>query len=100
MSKTKTPKPNGLFKRCPGYKDNFETLCKAVQNDDVCLSACTDKATGKDVAVVCAVMRDKGDYILIPLAKLFTGNPYEEVNPPGEEKENVEVKTEPVHTPN
>ena len=100
-TKSKTQQmPDGLFKRCPGYKDNFDTLCQAVRNEDVCLAACIDKATGKDVSVVCAVMREaNGDYILIPLAKLFDGNPYEEIDPPGKEKENGEVKAKPVPTP-
>jgi len=97
-TKTKTPKmPDGLLKRCPGYKLNFQTLCKAVENDDVCLMACVDKATGKDVAVICAVSEEGNLKIMIPLAKMFDGNPYDELIPPGEEGN--EVKAKSVRTP-
>lgn len=95
--KTDQPKTDGLFKRCPGYKTNFDTLCGAIKNEDVCIAACTDKATGKEVAVICAVMRKVGgDYVLIPMAKMFDGNPYEEVNPPGKEEEHGKSKAESV----
>jgi len=63
-----------------GYRDNFDTLCRAVKNGDIALMDCTDKQTGKPVAVVCAVQReDNGDCSFVPIAKMFDGNPYEEV---------------------
>lgn len=65
-----------------GYKANFETLQKAVRNGDVCLMECTLQATGKPVFVICAVHKDETDFVMTPLAKLFDGNPYEEVLPP------------------
>ena len=65
-----------------GYKANFETLCKAIRHGDVCLMECTDAATGKPVMVICAVQRDGDSFEMMPFAKLFDGNPYEELIPP------------------
>lgn len=67
-----------------GYKKNFQTLLRAAGNDDACIMECTDKASGKPVIVVCAVVQDpnSNEYIITPLAKMFDGNPYEEVLPP------------------
>ena len=65
-----------------GYKTNFETLVRAVKADHVCILECQDKATGKDVVTLCAVQVVDGMYEFVPLAKLFNGNPYEELNPP------------------
>jgi hypothetical protein len=76
-------KVDGLFKRCPGYAHNFKTLIAAVENGDISMLACVDKATGKDVAVICAVVRCPNDqFEFVPVAKLFDGNPYDELLPP------------------
>jgi hypothetical protein len=73
-----------------GYKKNFETLQKAADNGDLALMECTDRKTGQIVNVVCAVERHpetpEEEYHMIPLAKMFDGNPYEELNPPMVEK--------------
>ena len=65
-----------------GYSANFNILLKAAKHGDLCLMDCQDKATKKPVRVVCAVNRDKGEYCMVPIAKLFDGNPYDELNPP------------------
>lgn len=65
-----------------GYKANFQTLQRACRNGDLALLECTDKATGAPVIVVCAVGRDAGEYVLSPVARMFDGNPYDELNPP------------------
>ena len=66
-----------------GYEENFNTLLRAADADDLVLVACTDAATGKMVATVCALSRSTTDEItLVPLAKLFDGDPYEELAPP------------------
>ena len=70
------------------YQQNFETLERAFKNDDVCLVACTDAATdaatGKLVPTICMVnvLPDSQEIELVPVAKMFTSNPYEEVTPP------------------
>lgn len=66
----------------PGHKANFETIKRAVLNGDVALMACTDKETGEMVPTLCAVERDGEEFVMKPLAKLFNGNPYDELLPP------------------
>ncbi len=67
----------------PGYVANFETLCRAAKDGNVLLIECTDAKTGVPVIAMCAVERERnGDVTLKPLAKLFDGNPYEELIPP------------------
>lgn len=73
---------DGMFKKFPGYKNNFETLGKAFDNGDVCLMECTDKLTKEKVAVICAIFKDADGMInTVPLAKMFNGNPYDELIP-------------------
>lgn len=65
------------------YKDNFRTLERAFKSGQVALLECQDKATGKVVNVIVAMNReDDGDVSMAPFAKMFDGNPFEEVNPP------------------
>lgn len=68
----------------PGYKMNFETLKRAFTNGDVALVECTNKVTNKPVVALCAMSWDDeaGEYVIGPLAKMFDGDPYEELNPP------------------
>lgn len=64
-------------------RQNFNTLVTAARNGDLALMECTDKKTGNPVYVLCAVNADPdGLYSMTPLAKLFDGNPYGEVEPP------------------
>ena len=66
-----------------GYKANFETMKAAFANGDVCIMECTDTTTKKPVIVICAAQReDDGDVTFVPLAKMFDGNPYNELEPP------------------
>lgn len=64
------------------HKKNFETLTRAFDEKNICLLDCTDKKTGKKVAVICAVQKEKNEYVFVPFAKMFNSNPYEEVIPP------------------
>jgi len=65
-----------------GHKNNFETLKQAVANGDLALMECQSSATGKPVMVLCAVNRSRDEFEFVPVAKLFDGNPYDEVIPP------------------
>jgi hypothetical protein len=66
-----------------GYKANFRTLLQAIENNDVCLMKCRDVTTGQKVVVICAVNHhENGDVSMAPIAKMFDGNPYEELLPP------------------
>ena len=66
-----------------GYKQNFETLKSAAKSHRLALSECTNLADGSLVYVVCVVnYEENGDLSFLPVAKLFDGNPYEEVSFP------------------
>ncbi|KKN81503.1 hypothetical protein LCGC14_0317620 [marine sediment metagenome] len=79
-----------------GHRNNFETLRRAFKDDSIALMECTDAKTGKPVFVVCASNmtwnEEMGEpaYEFIPIARMFDGNPYEEVNPPESEFESSE----------
>lgn len=72
----------------PGDTANFETLRRAFKHEDVCLVECQDKKTGSYVAVICATQwtpapeGEESEGTLVPLAKLFEGNPYDELLDP------------------
>lgn len=70
-----------------GCKANFSTLLRAVHCGDTALLECTDKETGKPVIVICAMSAGEDGMIdMLPLAKMFDGDPFEEVLPPAEEE--------------
>ena len=61
----------------------FDNVCAAAHEHELCLTECTDRRTGKKVNVICATTTEDGVVRLRPLARLFSGNPYNEVAPPG-----------------
>ena len=65
-----------------GYRQNFETLQRAQDNGDLVLVECTDTKTGKPVYTICAMQPDGDGYLMVPLAKMFDGDPYKELVPP------------------
>lgn len=69
------------------HVENFRTLMQAAEDDALCLASCLDKATGEPRAVVCATYIEDGEAVLVPIAKLFDGNPYDELVPPSVEDE-------------
>lgn len=67
----------------PGYKHNFEILRRAARNGDLAIVACTETATGQPAVLVCAMQPESnGDTTMVPLARMFDGNPYELFTPP------------------
>ena len=69
-----------------GCKSTLEMIIIAAKRGDLCLMECTDKITGRAVITICANWIDKeGMYNFTPMAKMFDGNPYDEVKPPMEE---------------
>ena len=64
-------------------KHVFETLTKSARNYELCLIECDDRKTGKKVNVICRVENVDGVATMKPLGKLFRGNPFNEVTPPG-----------------
>ena len=66
-----------------GCKQNFDTLRRAVRIGDAALLECQLVATGEPVAVICAANRlADGSVEFVPLAMMFSDNPYQAVNPP------------------
>lgn len=65
-----------------GYQINFQTMLRAAKAGDLALMECTDKISGKPVIVICCVNNDGEEYEFTPIAKMFDGNPYEELTPP------------------
>ena len=61
----------------------FDNVCAAAHEHALCLAECTDRRTGKKVNVLCATSTEGGVVCMQPLARLFSGNPYNEVVPPG-----------------
>jgi len=72
-----------------GHRNNLETLKQVFANDDAALVQCTDKATGKPVVALCAVVfnEEAEEFEIVPFAKMFDSNPYEDLLPPGAEEE-------------
>ena len=66
-----------------GHRKNLETLCRAAERGDICVMECTDRNTRQPVNVICAVNRGRdGSCEMVPIAKLFDGSPYDELDPP------------------
>jgi hypothetical protein len=67
-----------------GHKLNFNTMLRAAQDGQLALMECTDQQ-GQPAYVVCMVNppdEEHGEIEMVPVARLFNGNPYDEVNPP------------------
>ena len=66
-----------------GHKSNFESLRQACEAGDVALMECELRATGEEVAVICAANRlENGEVEFVPFAMFFNGDPYALLNPP------------------
>ena len=63
-------------------KANFKTILRAFANGQVALMECTMKATGEQVAVICAVSRVREEFAVVPLAQLFNDSPYDVLESP------------------
>ena len=64
-------------------KRAFKTIQEAALAHELCLVECTDRKTNTKVNVICATVTEDGAVRLHPLGKLFSGNPFNEVAPPG-----------------
>ena len=67
---------------CAGDKSNFATLKRAAVDDNLILMDCRRKADGAKVALICAVNQEHGEYVMVPLAVMIEGDPYELFDPP------------------
>jgi hypothetical protein len=69
-----------------GDKANFNTLLKAVRNNDIALMSAVRKSDDKVVALVCAMGYDGTHYYPTPLAVMVEGNPYKLFEDPTEKR--------------
>jgi hypothetical protein len=70
---------------------SFETLRRAIVGGDACLMVCKDRKNGSPVIAICAINTfsghgDSQEFEFVPIAKMFTGNPYVELVTPMEEE--------------
>jgi hypothetical protein len=70
---------------------SFETLRKAIVDGDACLMVCKDREHGCPVIAICAINTfpghgDSQEFEFVPIAKMFTGNPFVELVTPMEEQ--------------
>lgn len=70
----------------PGDRVNYDTLRRACDAGDLALLECVDRGSGEYVAVLAAMGYDATtqEYVVTPLARMFKGNPYDEVRPAGD----------------
>lgn len=68
-----------------GIKANFKTLQSACKAGRLAVLDCQDAKTGKSVPVIVALNAHGKEYEFVPLARMFVGNPYEELKPPNPE---------------
>ena len=61
----------------------FNILLNAAQNQALCITECQNRKTGKTEYVLCAHHNSQNSHAFTPLAKLFRGNPMNEITPPG-----------------
>lgn len=64
-------------------KMTFDTIIDAASEHRLCLVQSADRKTGKTVYVLCETFQEDGVVHMNPLGKLFSGNPFNEVTPPG-----------------
>jgi len=64
------------------HKVNLETIIRAAKAGRLAIVDCQDKATRKAVTILCAIGQDRDVCVIVPFAKLFDSNPYEELYPP------------------
>lgn len=64
----------------------FHNLIAAANVSALCVVKCHNIKTGEDEHVVCSHRVVNGVVQYEPLAKLFRGNPYAEITPPGESR--------------
>lgn len=64
------------------HKHNFAELERAFNNGDVCVVECTMNATGEQVPVLCIGTWQEGEFVMQPVAQMFTENPYDLLTPP------------------
>jgi Family of unknown function (DUF6117) len=67
------------------YRHNFRNMLRAASDGRLALLECRDRqaqAVTYVVVMVSDVQGDDGSFDLVPVARLFDANPYDELDPP------------------
>ena len=64
------------------HKKNFDSLIDAFGDKSICLLECRDAQTGQPVYAICAVNQVQDKLDLVPFARMFDGNPFDELLAP------------------
>ena len=67
------------------HRRNFETLLRTAADGNLALLECTDTTSGEPRYVICAVGRERGDFIMTPFGHLHDGDPYAAYFPPDDD---------------
>jgi hypothetical protein len=82
-----------FLKPVVAQKENFDTLKRAFSTGNIGLIEVTLKSTGEKLACVCAIVKNKGEYVVTPFALMMNGNPYELLEPPHPDEINSNAHT-------
>lgn len=73
---------------------NFRNMVKAAKADRLALLECAEVGTGKPVATIVFVNRERsGDFEFVPVARMFDGNPFEQLIPPDPNADTIATPT-------
>ena len=61
------------------HKANLEAIRRAARDGDLALVYCDDVRSGRPIVILAAIGLVDGEYQIVPLAKMFDGDPYEEL---------------------
>lgn len=62
--------------------DNLKTIRVAAMQKHLSVVRCKDKLGKEAFVVAAAFVNEEGEYRMVPLAKMFDDDPYEELDPP------------------
>lgn len=81
-----------------GHATNFDTMLRAASNGHLALLECKDAKTGEPVYTIVMVSRRGDEFEFVPVARMFDGNPYEQIVPPDPGEIEVVDETDPSPT--
>ena len=66
------------------HREAYVQLIEAAQGNELCLAECESHGKpGTKVYAICSVVKTPGGVTYVPLARLFNGNPSNEITSPG-----------------
>ena len=74
--------PSGKF--LDAFHEDFEEMRTAFLQGAVALVECTDALTGEMIATICTITMDGEEAVMLPVARMFEGDAFEQVLPPAD----------------